>query len=90
MLDTTHLIGNTAYPNIVGDYEKTFAALRKLPVDIFIGAHPTYYGGGEKAAKLKANPAGPNPFIDPGGYKEYVDVSEQRFRAALAKENAAR
>jgi metallo-beta-lactamase class B len=90
VLDTTHLLGNTAYPNIVGDYEKTFAALRKLPVDIFIGAHPTYYGGAEKAAKLKANPAGPNPFIDPGGYKQYVDVSEQRFRAALAKENAAK
>jgi metallo-beta-lactamase class B len=90
VLDTTHLRGNAAYPDIAGDYEKTFVALRQLPVDIFIGAHPSYYDGAAKAAALKANPAGPNPFIDPGGYKEYVDVSEQRFRAALAKENAAR
>jgi metallo-beta-lactamase class B len=86
VLDTTHLRGNAAYPDIAGDYEKTFATLRRLPVDIFIGAHPSYYGGAAKAATLKANPSGPNPFIDPQGYRRYVDTGEERFRAALAKE----
>jgi metallo-beta-lactamase class B len=86
VLDTTRLVGNAAYPDIVSDYEKTFVAMRKIPVDIFIGAHPAYYGGAEKAAKLKANPTGPNPFIDPEGYRRYIDTGEQRFRAALAKE----
>ena len=86
VLDTTRLLGNTAYPEIVGDYEKTFAAMRKIPVDIFIGAHPAYYDGMAKAAKRKSNPSGPNPFIDPAGYQRYIDTGEQRFREALAKE----
>jgi len=86
VLDTTRLIGNAAYPDIVSDYERTFAALRKLPVDIFIGAHPGYYDGTEKAAKAKANPSGPNPFIDPDGYRRYIDNAERTFRERLAKE----
>ncbi len=86
VLDTTKLVGNPLYPEIVSDYEKTIAAMRRIPVDIFLGAHPSYYGGAEKAAKLKANPTGPNPFIDPDGYQRYIDTGEQRFRAALAKE----
>jgi metallo-beta-lactamase class B len=86
VLDTTHLRNNPGYPEIVRDYEKTFVAMRKIPVDIFLGAHPSYYDGAAKAAKLKANPSGPNPFIDPEGYQRYIDTGEQRFRAALAKE----
>jgi metallo-beta-lactamase class B len=86
VLDTTHLVGNAGYPDIVADYERTFVAMRKLPVDIFIGAHPSYYDGMAKAAKAKANPNGPNPFIDPEGYQRYIDTGEKRFRAALAKE----
>ena len=90
VLDTTRLVGNPLYPGIVADYERTFTAMRKLPVDIFIGAHPSYYGGMEKAAKAKANPGGPNPFIDPEGYQRYVDNGEKRFRDALAKEKGSR
>ena len=86
VLDTTRLVGNAAYPEIVSDYERTFTALRKLPVDIFIGAHPAYYGGTEKAARAKANPGGPNPFVDPEGYKRYIDNGERIFRERLAKE----
>lgn len=90
VLDTTHLVGNALYPDIVADYERTFVAMRKIPVDIFIGAHAGYYGGREKAAKAKANPGGPNPFIDPDGYRRYIDTGEQRFRERLANEKRSR
>jgi metallo-beta-lactamase class B len=86
VLDTTRLLRNPGYPQIVADYERTFVALRKIPVDIFIGAHASYYGGMAKAAKAKADPAGPNPFIDPDGYMRYIDTGEQRFRERLANE----
>jgi metallo-beta-lactamase class B len=86
VLDTTRLVGNAAYPEIVADYERSFAVLRKLSVDIFIGAHPSYYDGTAKAAKLKASPAAPNPFVDPEGYWTYIDEAEKAFRARLAKE----
>jgi metallo-beta-lactamase class B len=90
VLDTTRLTGNAGYPNIVGDYERTFAALRKLPVDVFIGAHPAYYDGTAKAARAKANPSGPNPFVDPDGYRRYIDEAEKRFRDRLAKEQQSK
>jgi metallo-beta-lactamase class B len=86
VLDTTRLKGNPGYPGIVADYERTLAAMRKLPIDIFIGAHAGYYDGREKAARAKANPAGPNPFIDPEGYRRYIDNGEKRFRDRLAAE----
>jgi len=86
VLDTTRLVGNPGYPGIVADYERTFVTLRRLPVDIFIGAHPAYYDGTAKAAKARANPGGPNPFIDPDGYRRYIDQAERAFRERLAKE----
>jgi metallo-beta-lactamase class B len=37
-----------------------------------------------KFAKLKQG--GPNPFIDPDGYKQYVAEREKTFRAELEKQ----
>lgn len=75
------LVGNAKYPQIVADYEKTFAVLKSLPCDIFLGAHGSYYGMDEKLAKLYAG--GPNPFIDPPGFQAYVTEREQAFRTEL-------
>jgi metallo-beta-lactamase class B len=86
ILENTRLSGMPGYPGIATDYERTFATLRKLPIDIFIGAHPSYYGGLEKAAKAKADPSGPNPFIDPDGFRRTVDSAERKFRDQLARE----
>jgi metallo-beta-lactamase class B len=86
ILEKTRVSGMPGYPDIAQDYERTFRVLRQLPVDIFIGAHPAYYGGLEKLARLKANPAGPNPFIDAGGFRQAIDAAERKFRDQLARE----
>jgi metallo-beta-lactamase class B len=86
ILEHTRVSGMPGYPGIRTDYERTFRTLRTLPVDIFIGAHASYYGGMEKAAKAKANPSGPNPFVDPEGFRRMVDAAERRFRERLARE----
>jgi len=90
ILDKTRVSGMPAYPGITKDYERTFATLKTLPVDLFIGAHASYYGGMEKAAKAKADPAGPNPFIDPAGFRQFVDAAERKFRDQLARERTDR
>ena len=90
ILEKTRVSGMPAYPGIAKDYERTFATLKALPVDIFIGAHASYYGGMEKAAKAKANPAGPNPFVDPEGFRTAVDGYERRFHEQLARERAGK
>src|SRR5437588_6606366 len=68
------LVGNTKYPQIAQDYVKTFAVLKSLPCDLFLGAHGAYFG--LKAKYEKTKPGAPNPFIDPEGYKAYVAERE--------------
>ena len=81
------LVNNPQYPQIASDYETTFRVLKSLPCDVFLGAHGNYYGMEAKYAKM--DKAGPNPFIDPQGYRTYVDETEKRFRTELAKQQAA-
>jgi metallo-beta-lactamase class B len=85
ILDGTRVSGMPAYPQIASDYERTFATLKKLPCDIFLGAHAGYYDGRVKAAKLASHPE-QNPFVDPDGYRAYIDRAEQKFRDQRARE----
>jgi metallo-beta-lactamase class B len=80
------LVGNTLYPQIAQDFEKTFRVLKALPVDVFLGAHGAYYGMDAKYAKMKIG--GPNVFVDPAGYKAYVAERESAFRKELARQQA--
>jgi metallo-beta-lactamase class B len=72
------LVGNKNYPQIADDYVKTFAVLKSLPCDLFLGAHGVYFGLKAKYDKMKAG--GANPFIDPDGYKAYVAERDDYFR----------
>jgi metallo-beta-lactamase class B len=79
------LVNNSLYPQITADFEKTFRVLKSLPCDVFLGAHGAYYGLDEKFPRLK--PGSPNAFIDPAGYKSYVEERDQAFRAELKKQS---
>jgi metallo-beta-lactamase class B len=72
------LVGNKNYPGIADDYVKTFAVLKSLPCDIFLGAHGGYFGLKAKYEKLKAGSK--DAFIDPDGYKAYVAERDDTFR----------
>jgi metallo-beta-lactamase class B len=78
------LVGNKSYPQIAEDYVKTFAVLKSLPCDIFLGAHGGYFGLKEKYEQMKAGAA--NPFIDPEGYKAYVAEREGAFHKAWERQ----
>jgi metallo-beta-lactamase class B len=71
------LVNNPVYPGIADDYQKTFRVLKSLPCDIFLGAHGDYYGMEAKVARLAQD--GPKVFIDPEGYRAYVDQRERAF-----------
>lgn len=81
------LVNNALYPQIADDYARMFRILKLLPADVFLGAHGNYYGMEAKFARMKEG--GPNPFIDPDGYKSYVAEREHAFRAELAKQTPA-
>jgi metallo-beta-lactamase class B len=76
-----------SYPGIVQDFQHTFAVLRTLPCDVFLGAHGGYF---DLLTKLEHYPQdGPRVFIDPSGYKDFVADDEKTFEQALAKQQAA-
>ena len=81
------LTGKPNYPGIAEDFARTFRTLRALHCDIFLGAHGGYYDMQEKYKKMKEG-AAVNPFIDPDGYRAYIDRAEQSYRAQLAQEKA--
>ena len=78
------LVGNKNYPQIADDYVKTFARLKSLPCDLFLGAHGGYFGLKAKYEKLKAGAT--NPFIDAEGYQAYVAERNETFQKEWARQ----
>ncbi len=73
-----------SYPGIAADYERTFVVLKKLPCDVFLGAHGAYFGMQEKLDRVKV--AGQNVWIDPDGYKAAVTERELAFKEELKRQ----
>ncbi len=83
------LVDNPNYPTIVADYEKSFRRLKELPCDIFLAQHGSFFNLKAKAAR-RAKGARINPFIDPLGYKNYINQAEINFQAELKKQQQAK
>jgi metallo-beta-lactamase class B len=58
--------------------------LKKLPCDIFLGAHGAYFNMLGKRAKV--GEVGDSVWIDPEGYKAAVAEREKAFEAELRKQ----
>lgn len=81
------LVNNKEYPSIIKDYQHTFKSLKGLPCDIFLGAHPGFFNYKQKVTLIGDNKK--NPFIDPSGYREFVNKQEINFQTELAKAELA-
>lgn len=73
-----------SYPGMVEDFRHTFTVLRALPCDVFLGAHGGYFDLLSKLERYRKD--GPQVFIDPAGYQDFVASSEQNFEQALKKQ----
>ena len=78
------LVNNEKYPTIARDFERTFRVLESLPVDIFLGAHGSYFGLEEKYERWKRGEK--KAFVDPEGYRTYVSDRERAFRRERARQ----
>lgn len=81
------LVGNTAYPQIASDYERSFAVLKTIEADVFLAPHASFYDPQIKLAGRK--PGAPNPFVDAGELQRFVAASKRAFEEELAKEKTA-
>ena len=77
----------TSYPGIAADYAHTFAVLRGLPCDIFLGAHGGYF---DMLAKLARMPRqGTSVWLDPAGYRAAVLERQAAFERELRRQEKA-
>src|SRR5437588_9604562 len=79
------LANNPDYPEIADDFARTFRVLKALHCDIFLGAHGSYYDMEAKYARLKPG-GGSNPFVDPEGYRAYIEEREKAYLGTLHRQ----
>jgi metallo-beta-lactamase class B len=79
------VLGGMRYPEQRADLERSFRVLRSLPADVWVSSHARLWGRYRKfvARDTAKNPA--EPFIDPQGYRAYVDTAEARFRRGVVQ-----
>jgi metallo-beta-lactamase class B len=71
------------YPEQDADTERSFRVLRSLPADIWVTSMSRTWGRYNKfvASKTAKNPV--DAFIDPDGYRAYIDKEEADFRQGV-------
>jgi metallo-beta-lactamase class B len=65
------------------DLERTFRVLRSLPADIWVTSHARPWGRYRKFVASAAANNAVDPFIDPEGYRAYIDTYEAEFRQGV-------
>ncbi|MFL5562620.1 MAG: subclass B3 metallo-beta-lactamase [Gemmatimonadaceae bacterium] len=77
------VLGGSRYPGQAADMERTFRVLRSLPADIWVTSHARAWGRYRKfvARDTAKNPV--DPFIDPDGYRAYIDSGEAMVRRGI-------
>jgi metallo-beta-lactamase class B len=80
------LVGNAEYPQIADDFAHGFDVLQKLPCDIFLGAHGSYFGLQDKFDRY--HKGGGEAFIDPHGYHAYIADRRRAFEKELKRQRA--
>ena len=74
-----------SYPGIAADFRRTFAILKGLPCDVFLGAHGVYFDMLTKLERIRAG-ATSNVWLDPQGYQAKVKERQQAFEMELARQ----
>jgi metallo-beta-lactamase class B len=83
--DGVHLVGNTRVPAIAQHYADAFRVLHGLTPDVYVAEHGSVFALDDKAGRATSGAAA-NPFVDPDGYRRFVDRSEHVYLTQLQQE----
>jgi metallo-beta-lactamase class B len=81
------LVGDPDYPTAAADFEQSFARLREMKTDVFLGFHVEMFGFAEKRKRLRAGDR--LAFVDPAELAAQVERHEKAFREELARQRVA-
>ncbi len=77
------MIKNPTWSGVADAYAKSFARLKTLPCDVFLGPHAPFFAMEEK---VKRRDSQPNPFIDSQGYRNFIEMNEKNYQAQIERE----
>ena len=77
------MTGLMSYPERSADLERSFRLLRGLNVDIWVTAHARAWGRYRKFVESGAATNPVDAFVDPEGYRAYIDRMETDFRKGV-------
>ena len=81
------LTHNPKYPDIVADYESSFAKLSKLQCDVFLAPHGSFFDLEGKRRRMREG--GPNPFVDPAEFQAFLAIAREEFETKLRQQTTA-
>ena len=81
--ENAQLVNNRNYPEIAEDFARSITTWKSLPVDVFLGAHSWFF---DLAGKHKRLGSATNPYVDPAGYKAWVDNMEKNYNRTLSEQ----
>jgi metallo-beta-lactamase class B len=73
-------LATSRYPGQAADLERSFRVLRSLPADIWVTCHARSWGRYRKFVARATAKDPVAPFIDPQGYRAYIDDAEAKHR----------
>jgi metallo-beta-lactamase class B len=73
-----------SYPEQSADRERSIKLLRSLPADIWVTNHARAWGRYRKFAASSTMPNPVDAFIDPEGYRAFIDKAEEELRTGIA------
>ena len=79
------LVDNKEWPGIADGFAHTYKVVKGLKPDIWLASHTNMFGMEKKFARLGPDGA-PNPYVDPDGYKSYVDARQHDFLVEFARQ----
>jgi metallo-beta-lactamase class B len=81
--EDARLVNNKNYPEIADDFARSIKKYKTLQADVFLAAHSWFFDLGGKYKRLGS---ATNPYIDPAGYKAWVDNMEKNYNTLIAEQ----
>jgi metallo-beta-lactamase class B len=81
--EDARLVNNKNYPEIADDFARSISKYKTLQADVFLAAHSWFF---DLAGKYKRLGSATNPYIDPAGYKAWVDNMEKNYNTLIAEQ----
>lgn len=82
--EDARLVNNKNYPEIADDFARSIKKYKTLRADVFLAAHSWFFDLAGKYKRLGTSTT--NPYIDPAGYKAWVDNMEKNWNTLMAEQ----